>query len=143
MVRFRLPSERLFADFLSHANNSIVLSGDSHSAAAFDLLDDRGRRVGVDFAATSVTSSGLGYYLQDASREELHGRFLERNENMRYLNVFDKGFCVLRLDHESARCEWHVVDTISSEIYSESVDKVIVVSRTDGPGTSALEIAVG
>jgi alkaline phosphatase D len=135
--------ERLFADLLRYANNCVVLSGDSHSAGAFDLLDHHGRQAGVDIAVTSVTASGLGFYLPEKSREELHGRFYDGNENMRYLNVYDKGFCVLHLSKELATCEWHIVDTISSETYAVSVDKKAVVSRSGAPGTSALEIETG
>ena len=122
-----------------HANNAVVLSGDSHSAGAFDLRDAEGQQVGVEFAATSVTSSALGYYLPDLPRDELHDRFQSVNPDMRFLNVFDNGFCVLNLDRQSVSCQWHVVSSVLDSDYDLRLDHEMSVNVSDTAGTASLK----
>lgn len=133
--------QRMFNDFWDYAANVVVLSGDSHSAGAFDLTDQRHPRpVGVEVAATSVTSSGLGYYLTETPREDITRRFTDCSPQMRYLNIHDQGFCVCHFTKDQARSEWYTVNTITSRDYTTKLDRVAVVSRSDRPGSRPLEM---
>ena len=50
--------QRLFADLQAHAVNPVMLAGDTHNAWMFDLKDDLGRAVGVEFGTPGITSPG-------------------------------------------------------------------------------------
>ncbi|KAI7841597.1 hypothetical protein COHA_004767 [Chlorella ohadii] len=58
---------QLMEAFSTPGCNAVVLAGDSHNAWAHELLDKRGRRVGVEFDAQAVTCPGFA--------EDIYSRF--------------------------------------------------------------------
>ena len=88
--------------------NPVVLTGDEHRNYASDLYSDfdavgSTRPVGVEFVATSISSSGNG---SDATPET--DQQLATNPHVRFANS-QRGYVLTRYDASSARADFRVV----------------------------------
>ncbi|HEX6397591.1 MAG TPA: alkaline phosphatase D family protein [Steroidobacteraceae bacterium] len=106
--------------------NLVVLSGDIHSSWANELTLDpwdatvydpaTGRGVlGVEFATPAVSSPGIADAAQAARRAE---RFRSTSPHVKYVELRERGYVLLDLDHQRLQAEfWHVatVDAPSRE----------------------------
>jgi phosphodiesterase/alkaline phosphatase D-like protein len=116
---FPLSRERLFASARAANARLVVLSGDSHTAWANELHDNRRQRWGVEFACTSVTSPGAGNAIPF---KELGWMMPEANDEVVYYNAFDKGYTLLTLKADRVEGEYIKVSTIRSKDYFASTD---------------------
>jgi phosphodiesterase/alkaline phosphatase D-like protein len=116
---FPLSRERLFASARKANARLVVLSGDSHTAWANELHDNRRQRWGVEFACTSITSSGLGDALPF---KELNWMMPEANDEVVYYNAFDKGYTLLTLKADRVEGEYIKVSSIRSKDYFATTD---------------------
>ncbi len=117
-------------EFVNDNNlNFVVLSGDSHNAWANNLtLDDKDKTpVGVEFATSSVTSSGIEAYFEALSEDEL----LELEELVQYLiddleycNLKDRGFMEVSFTKDEAKCTYHFINNNKSpRFYTKQKDR--------------------
>ena len=90
---------------------SIVLSGDSHNAWAFDL-DLDGQAAGVEFAGHSVTSPGYESDLPGVDPAVVARAVVARNPQLRWADTSRRGYVVVELTPERARAEWLFLDTV-------------------------------
>lgn len=117
--------EVVLATAKSNGCNLVVLAGDTHNAWANELTDSHGDKVGVEFATSSVSSPGLEYYLGIPADQQVQveAGILEMVAGLKYTNLRDRGFMVLTFTQEQVRSDWHYVDTIMSETFSEDMSK--------------------
>lgn len=108
--------ERVFDDFQQDANNVVVLAGDTHSSWAFDLQNDQGQAVGVEFATPSVTSPGFETLLPIAP-ERLEAATLEVSPELKYFKADGRGWIELDVTPKEVSASWKYVSTVHSEDY--------------------------
>ncbi len=109
-------------------NNIIVITGDIHSAFAFDLVahpKDKKRYnpktgagvIGAEFVCTSISSSnidervprGLAKLVGSLAKSKKH------NPHLRYTNVVDHGYTILTLTKGKARADWYYMKTVKKK----------------------------
>lgn len=84
--------------------NLVTLSGDSHNAWAYDLVND-GRAAGVEFAGPGVSSFGLEKRF-DGDPARIAGDFVSTNPTLRWCDTSRRGYMVVELTPVAARCDW-------------------------------------
>ncbi len=88
----------------------IMLSGDSHNAWAFGLLED-GRPAGVEFAGHAVTSNGLEGDM-GADPEVVARGFMAANPEMKWANTSQRGYMMIEVTQKRVTGEWLFLKTI-------------------------------
>ncbi len=151
LTRFKVPMSldswdgypaqraRLY-DILAAADaNPVVLTGDSHCAWANELTSDDGKlRVGVEFAATSVTSPGAGDYVGD-SGIDLDAAFVAANTDVKWTDQKSRGYLVLTLKKAEAVAEFFAVSSVVSKDYETTLVARFRVKPERGAGVGPLE----
>jgi alkaline phosphatase D len=112
--------ERTFAAFQKEANNVVVLAGDTHSSWAFDLKNDKGEAVAVEFATPSISSPGFETFLPIPA-DRLEQATMEASPELKYFKAAERGWMELDLTAEKARASWRFVSTVHERDY-EVVD---------------------
>ena len=128
---------RLLETIAGRANNTIVLSGDSHNAWAFALRDPDGV-VAVEFAGTSVTSPGLEARF-GAELPAIERCLAEANRDLLWAELEHRGFLTLTLTPALARADWWILDTVNKRRFTVRKAKSIVVHATSDRGIGRLE----
>lgn len=103
--------ERLYTFARAADANLVVLTGDSHNSWAFDLVDD-GKPVGVEFAGTSVSSSGIEAYAIGVTEADRVAAIRRANPNLKWANTESRGYMVVSLDRTKATSEWVFMETV-------------------------------
>jgi alkaline phosphatase D len=88
----------------------VVLSGDVHSAWAFEGPCRDGDPVAVEFVAPCVTATPMARQLPRGWRKLLD-KLAERLPEARWFELEHHGFLVVELDEDEARAHWYTVDT--------------------------------
>jgi alkaline phosphatase D len=122
------PVEReiLYASFASVGKKIVCLAGDTHNAWYSNLVDNASNVIGKEFATPSVTSPGLEYYLgldQSSITSFEYGMETLIND-LTYLNASDRGYLTLNFTASAVESKWNIVNTIFSDSYAQSIDKV-------------------
>jgi len=124
--------ERLYGAFADAGVQPIVLAGDSHAFWVNDLKDASGRRAGVEFATSAISSPSPGDHVKGVP---LGAALNAANEEVLLCDQSAKGFVLLTLTPTEARAELHTVSTIFEKPYQASVLKTFTVAKTaDGNG---------
>ncbi len=113
--------ERFYGAIRSAKAHAVVLSGDSHLAWVNDLHDDAGQRVAAEFGATALTSGGYGDSLPAGT--PLGAAFVERNNEVLFVEVFHKGFVLTTVTPTTVTGELMGVSTVLSKDFTTSVLK--------------------
>lgn len=92
--------------------NLVMLSGDSHNAWAFDLMED-GRPAGVEFAGHSVTSNGLELAFK-ADPKLISRRIMTSSPELRWADTSQRGYMMIDVVPEQVKGEWRFMQTIKS-----------------------------
>jgi len=116
--------------------NLVVLAGDTHNAWANDLLDIAGNKVGVEFAASSVSSPGFEEYLPNENPAVLAASLTQLIGPLQYCDTARRGFMLLTVTSIECRADWVYVDTIDSRSYTAVSDKALKVL----PGAAGRQI---
>ncbi len=100
--------------------NLVVLAGDTHNAWANNLTTFDGKKAGVEFATSSVTSPGLEDYLglPAAAWPQTEAGFQLLIDNLKYMNTGDRGYMLVTFTTEHAQADWVFVDNILDESYN-------------------------
>ncbi|MEM8594136.1 MAG: alkaline phosphatase D family protein [Pseudomonadota bacterium] len=111
--------ESLFELIQSLDLNLINLAGDTHNAWANNLTNTSGDSIGVEFATASITSIGISEYLKKYAFPvpNLNEIFTSLVDDVQYANIYNRGFLILDVSHESANAEWVFVNTVKLPIY--------------------------
>ena len=117
---YAVEREIVFGTASAFNKNLVVLSGDTHNAWANDLRDLGGNPVGVEFAGPGVTSPGLEEILDLVPPQyaPVEAGFELLIDDLRYLNVADRGYFTVTFTPQSATADWQFVDNILSEDYA-------------------------
>jgi alkaline phosphatase D len=127
---------RVFAAAQAADANLISLAGDTHNAWAFDLSEG-GRPVGVEFGVQSVTSPGYesAFPLIDPSRTAAALR--ETNPGLRFTDTSRRGYMMVELTPQAARCEYRFLNGIRQKGTQMSETRALSVQ----PGSRTLSMA--
>jgi alkaline phosphatase D len=90
----------------------VMLSGDSHNAWAFSLVED-GRPAGVEFAGHSVTSNGAenGFAADPAT---VARGFVAANPELKWADTSRRGYMMIEVTPSRVTGEWLFMQTIAS-----------------------------
>ena len=139
------PAERdaILNTVKSLGKNLVVLSGDSHNAWLSQVNTLGGERVGVEFAGSSVTSSGLEGFGLQALAPFLDGSVLVSKlgpsavgaglglvDDLRYAETTRRGYLLTTVTAASVRGEYVFVDTVKSRSYTAGVGRTITVDSS-------------
>jgi phosphodiesterase/alkaline phosphatase D-like protein len=101
------------------AKGMIVVTGDTHTWWANDLVDRSGGHMGVELGAHSVTSpSPYRNEFLDGKGAEYALLTNRENKDIRFISGEYHGFIDLTITREAARAEYTAVDTIESGNYN-------------------------
>ena len=124
----------------AYNKNLVVIAGDTHNGWSSELVDSQQQTVGFEFATSSVTSPGLEYYL-NISPEEMPATeqgITALIENLKYCNLQDRGFMLIKFTHTDVTSNWHYVDSIESQEYSELINRGAIAKVDIGQNTLKL-----
>ncbi len=127
---------RVYEAFRNAGGNTLVVTGDSHTAWANELADEQGP-VGVEFGATSITSPGYEEFFASAGIDFGAG-VLARNPHVKWTDGRHHGFLVLTLTREQALAEFFAVSTIAEKQYETTRIASFTVAPTEGAGVGAI-----
>ena len=109
---FTAARENLLSTAHALDKNLVVLSGDSHNAWANDLKDAAGHSVGVEFAAPSVTSTGLEILHTNIGRSFLADSFVRMIPNLKFAETSHRGYLTVTLTPTAATADWVFVSSV-------------------------------
>ncbi len=114
------------------AGNTLVVTGDSHTAWANELNDAEGR-IAVEFGATSVSSPSDGEYFAPFDIDFAAG-VCERNPHVKHTDPLHRGFLLLTLTKTQATAEFFSVSTVLSKEYEVERSAAFTVAAGTGVG---------
>lgn len=139
------PAQRdaILSTVKSLNKNLVVLSGDSHNGWFTQLTTLAGVKVGVEFAGSSVTSTGfeavgLGELASSLDGSALVpqlgaaaiGARLGLVDDLGYADTKRRGYLRMTVTAASVKGEYVFVDTVKSKTYTASVGKTITVASS-------------
>ncbi|ATY31943.1 alkaline phosphatase D family protein [Sphingomonas psychrotolerans] len=90
----------------------VMLSGDSHNAWAYALIED-GKPAGVEFAGHSVTSGGMEGSMA-ADPAIVSRGFIAANPELKWADTSQRGYMMLEVTPERVTGEWLFLQTIKT-----------------------------
>lgn len=115
--------------------NTLVITGDSHTAWANELNDAQGR-VGVELGTTSITSPSDANFFTPFG-VDFAGGLRARNPHVKFVD-HERGFLLLTLTPEQATAEFFTVSNILSKDYEVVRRAAFTIAADAGPGVGAL-----
>ncbi len=119
----------------------VTLSGDSHNAWFANLTTLAGEKVGVEFAASSVTAPGFESVGLGAMASSLDGSALVAQlgsaavgaglglvDDLNYCDTIRRGYLLMTVTSDAVKGEYVFVSTVKSATYTAAVGKTINVS---------------
>jgi len=91
----------------------VMLSGDSHNAWAYSLVED-GKPAGVEFAGQSVTSSGMEGNTGADPRIVARG-FIAANPELQWADTSRRGYMMIEITQQRVTGEWVFMRTIKAQ----------------------------
>jgi alkaline phosphatase D len=102
--------------FAAHAQNVVVLAGDTHSSWAFNLAADDGEPVAVEIGTPSVTSPGFENFLP-LPEELVVSATMQASPELVYMKPLGRGWVSLEVTREQVSASWHFVSTVTERDY--------------------------
>ncbi|KSB90602.1 alkaline phosphatase [Caulobacter vibrioides] len=90
----------------------VMLSGDSHNAWAYGLMED-GRPAGVEFAGQAVTSNGMEGDMGADPKLVAQG-FMAANPELKWADTSRRGYMMIEVTPKSVAGEWLFLKTIKA-----------------------------
>jgi len=107
--------------------NTVVISGDSHNAWAYDLAQD-GKPAAVEFAGHSVTSPGYeGGIATDPTT--VAAALVRANRELRWCDTSRRGYMALTIAADRVTNDWIMSDTVKQRSPRASLGHRAVVMR--------------
>ncbi len=98
---------RLLEACLTHANNAVMLGGDSHNCWINNLAaPGKDRLAGVEFAGGSVTSPGFEATLRNAGPGAREAAMRAANPALAFCDVTNRGYGALKFSRTALDAEW-------------------------------------
>jgi len=117
--------------------NVVFVTGDSHASWAFevptsieDYKTDSTSVVAVEFAGTSVSSANYDENVSMDTVLMIQQMYTDpaKNPQLKFNNLHDHGYFILRLTPEEATAEYHYVSTVKAKDATEKVGKTLRVA---------------
>jgi alkaline phosphatase D len=105
---------RLLSAAQRAAADLVVVTGDSHNAWGFDLIED-GRPAGVEFGGHSVSSPGFEQATRGSDRDRVAKGMVEGQKELRWMNPTYRGYMHLSLTPAAATNQWVFMETIKTK----------------------------
>ena len=116
------------------ADGMIVVTGDTHTWWANDLITKDGTPIGVELGTNSVTSpSPYRSEFLGGKGKEYSLLTNRKNKDVRYLSGDDHGFIDLTINHDKAYGAFHAVDSVESQSYNAFKKAGFEIDRKSGP----------
>jgi alkaline phosphatase D len=103
---------RLLAAAQQADANLVMLSGDSHNAWAYSLVED-GRPAGVEFAGHAVTSGGMEGNMAADPKLVAQG-FIAANPELKWADTSRRGYMMIDITPRRITGEWQFLQTIKA-----------------------------
>lgn len=114
--------------------NVIFVTGDTHSAWAFEVTNDpfdsydpvtADGSVAIEFGTTSINSANSNERFPTDSVIAHENRIVNSriNPHLKYANLRDHGYLILEISSEEAKATWKVVNTLKDKNYRLKVDR--------------------
>lgn len=116
--------DRVYAQLQAHANNPVVLAGDTHNAWAFNLADSNGQPVGIEVGTPGISSPGMESIIP-ADSDELAEGFLACSPEIYALDTARRGWSEVVLTPGAVTNQWFFVDTILAKPYVVSSSELM------------------
>ncbi len=133
--------QKKIADHITENNieNVVFVTGDTHSGWAFEVTIDPFESYdaktsegafAVEFGTTSINSSNSDERNGKEAVLEHESKIVDSpvNPHLKYANLRDHGYLVLRLTEKQAKAEWNIVSTVRDKKFTTSIDKSLVVN---------------
>lgn len=133
---YRANRARVLESIRAAGGNTLIVTGDTHTAWANEIADDHGR-IAVEFGATSVTSPSDGYYFASSGIDFAAG-IRARNPHVKHIDPLLHGFVLLTLTKQRATAEFFSVSTILTQAYETTRTAAFAVAPDAGPGVGPL-----
>lgn len=117
---------RLYEAIRAAGGDTLVITGDSHTAWANELRDEAGR-VAIEFGATSITSPSDADFFTPFG-VDFTASLRARNPHVRYVEPGRRGFLLLTLTREQATAEFVTVSNILSKDYDVATAATFTVT---------------
>ena len=112
-------------------NGMIVVTGDTHTWWANDLVAQSGKHMGVELGTHSVTSpSPYGSNFLGGKGADYALLTNRDNKDVRYLSGESHGYIDLHIHRENTRAEFVAVDSVESENYNAFVKVAFDIEKT-------------
>ena len=121
----------------------VTLSGDSHNAWFANLTTLAGEKVGVEFAASSVTAPGFESVGLGSMASSLDGSALVPQlgaaaigaglglvDDLNYSDTIRRGYLLMTITPDAVKGEYVFVSTVKSSTYTAAVGKTVTVAAT-------------
>lgn len=131
--------QRFLETCAAHANNAIVLGGDSHNCWVNNLaLGDR--LAAIEFAGGSVSSPGFERPLSNAGPDEREAAMRGANPHLAWCDLTRRGYAALTFTHAGCDAEWVAFDYVSVPQAGAPTRTQLQAAASDagGPGTWTL-----
>ena len=120
--------ERLFGMLTAHATNPISLAGDTHNGWAFNLTNQKGEAVGVEWGTPGVSSPGLERYVP-LPPERMQALLKGASPELVACDTSQRGWTHVSLTPEAATAQWRFVSSVTEPTYQVSAGKPLVTQR--------------
>ena len=107
--------------------NTVVISGDSHNAWAYDLAQD-GKPAAVEFAGQSVTSPGYEGGIA-ADPKIVAAALVRGNPELKWCDTSRRGYMAMTVSKDRVTNDWIMVDTIRQRSAGASIGHRATVMR--------------
>ena len=114
--------------------NVVFVTGDTHMSWAYEVCTsieaykaDPGASVAVEFGTTSITSSNLDERVDAETVRAAEQSLQQANPHLKFTNMSDHGYLLLKLREGAATAEWRYVETISEKNDAERTGKIITL----------------
>jgi alkaline phosphatase D len=126
---------RMMASVKAHANNAVLLAGDTHNAWAFEMPGgDNGNPLLVEIGGHSVSSAGLESSYDRL--DDLKGQMLKANPELKWAQLHGRGYVTVEVRRDRLESQWLFLDTINDRSLTIASTRTAQVMATSGVGVS-------
>jgi alkaline phosphatase D len=127
--------DRLLAAVKTHANNAILLAGDTHNAWAFEMPGgDNGNPLCVEIGGHSVSSPGIEGSFD--SLEELAGQVSSVNPELKWAQLHGRGYVTVAFTRDGVETQWLFLDSVQARDVGIASIKTAKIASTAGVGVA-------
>lgn len=126
---------RLLQTCIAHANNAVILAGDSHNCWVNSVRVGE-RIAALEFAGGSVSSPGMERTLTGATPAQRALAVRDANPDLAFCDIGKRGYGALTFTREACSAEWIAFDNIRTPTgaIAEVTRLVSAASAASGPG---------